>query len=239
MGLCCICGNALIAENLITQSKSFSEHIALPSSYLMPSKEDDYSDYCLLNDFLIMSDIPKQICGQCQCRKPFFDSLSAACWYLPPLTFMLHEFKYNRKISYAQPLGQQIVTSLQSDKQHRPWPDLLIPIPLHTKKLKLRGFNQSALIGAQVSRLMAIPINYSLIKRWYSTQPQMSLPLKEREANVKLAFELKSNIAIPKHIAIIDDVVTTGATANSVAKLLKKNGAERVEIWCIARTPLV
>jgi ComF family protein len=114
-------------------------------------------------------------------------------------------------------------------------PDLIIPMPLHPKRLQERGFNQSLEVARIVSEKLNVKLDHSVCERIKLSPPQASLPLKERVKNMKGAF----NCNRPLHgqsIIVIDDVMTTGASLNSLAKALKKAGARRVECWVIART---
>jgi ComF family protein len=114
-------------------------------------------------------------------------------------------------------------------------PQLLIPIPLHPKRLKQRGYNQSGELAKKLSQQLNIPLNNKSLIRVKNTLPQARLPYAERKRNMKSAFQLL-NAKLPEHIALIDDVLTTGHTADMAAKECLKHGAKKVELWTIART---
>lgn len=116
-------------------------------------------------------------------------------------------------------------------------PDLLIPMPLHPKRLKERGFNQSLEIAKIMSKQLDIELDYAACTRTKYTQPQASLPLKQRANNIKGAFQCARPLT-GLRIALIDDVMTTGASLNALAKAVKAKGASHVECWVIARTLL-
>ena len=115
-------------------------------------------------------------------------------------------------------------------------PDLLMPIPLSWRRMALRGYNQSALIARRVSKSLDIPLDLGTLKRKRHTRPQSELSRSARLKNLTGAFEARTDLS-GKSVAIIDDVLTTGATAIAANKALKKAGAERVSVWVCARTP--
>lgn len=116
-------------------------------------------------------------------------------------------------------------------------PDLLIPMPLHPKRLRERGFNQSLEIAKIISHELNIELDFTACIRTKYTQPQASLPLKQRANNIKGAFECSKPLT-GLQVALIDDVMTTGASLNALAKAVKAKGASHVECWVIARTLL-
>lgn len=125
---------------------------------------------------------------------------------------------------------------MQSITEQAP-PDLLIPMPLHPKRLKERGFNQSLEIAKTISKQLNIKLDYTACIRTKYSQPQASLPLKQRANNIKDAFKCTKPLT-GLRIALIDDVMTTGASMNALAKAVKAKGASHVECWVIARTLL-
>lgn len=123
---------------------------------------------------------------------------------------------------------------MQHVKKKANKPDVLLAVPLHSKRLSERGFNQSELIAEHIHKGTGIPLMHHQLKRTINTQSQTSLKAAERRKNLKDAFQY-SGVNTIKSVAIIDDVVTTGSTANEIAKTLKQHGVERVEIWAFAR----
>ena len=115
-----------------------------------------------------------------------------------------------------------------------PKPELLIPIPLHNQRYRQRRFNQATEIARPISRLLGIPLNLNACVRIRDTTPQFDLPAKLRKKNLRKAFAMKKAICA-NHIAIIDDVVTTGNTVNELAKVVRRSGVERIDIWSFAR----
>lgn len=122
-----------------------------------------------------------------------------------------------------------------TDRADMPKIDLLMPMPMHSARLKVRGFNQALELARLMSKSTNIPLDYSSCQRVRFTPPQASLPLKERIKNIRGAFSCQQNLH-GKNIAIIDDVMTSGASLNELAKTLKEAGAAHVECWVIART---
>jgi len=113
---------------------------------------------------------------------------------------------------------------------------MIVPVPLHIKKLRQRGFNQSAILARALKKKWRIPLNYFLLKRAKFTLTQTGLDKKEREKNIKGAFEVTSAKDVKdKNIILVDDVYTTGATVNECAKTLRKAGAKDVAILTLAR----
>lgn len=116
-------------------------------------------------------------------------------------------------------------------------PDLIIPVPVHRKKLILRKYNQSALLAKSISQKTGIKYNYSVLARTKNTKPQSEFGKKDRFKNVKDVFAIKDNAIIKdKNVLLIDDVLTTGATVSECAKVMKKNGAKKVYILALSRT---
>ena len=114
-------------------------------------------------------------------------------------------------------------------------PDVLIPVPLHKLRLLKRGFNQAYELGAYASRLLKIPMRTNGLERLRNTQAQSGLTRKQRRRNMRGAFYWQGSGKPGQHVALIDDVMTTGTTVNECARVLKKAGAKRVDVWVAAR----
>ena len=126
-------------------------------------------------------------------------------------------------------MARQIETTDKNDK-----PEVLLPVPLHWWRQWQRGYNQSALIGRTLSRELGIPMDENLLKRCKATPPQSRLDRRTRKKNLRNAFSLNEHHY--RHVALLDDVVTTGATAEAITRALMRSGVETVEIWAICRT---
>lgn len=129
-------------------------------------------------------------------------------------------------------MGELLAQHLKSSLADKP--DMLVPVPLHTSRYLDRGFNQSLEMGRLIGHKLNIPLNNSLIKRQKKSQPQVSLSAKERQKNVRGIFSNSGRLN-GQHVAVIDDVMTSGSTVNEVAKVLKKAQAGRVDVWVFAR----
>ncbi|HPX88257.1 MAG TPA: ComF family protein [Methylophilaceae bacterium] len=170
------------------------------------------------------------ICGHCLKEPPDFDATHAALRYEFPLDALMQQYKYGSALQTAHLFAQLIST--HHTMQHV---DVIIPMPLHPQRLKERGFNQSLEIAKLLAKQFHVPLDFTSCTRTKYTPPQASLPLKERTKNIKGVFACSVNLA-GKRIAIVDDVMTTGASLNELAKTLKKAGAAHVECWIVART---
>lgn len=170
-------------------------------------------------------------CGKCLKKTPYFDKIRTLYEYEDASKKLVQSLKFNAKYSCARIIGQ-----LMGDhfKQHPLTVDALIAVPLHKKRLRERGFNQADLIIRHLQHQLTIPVHHHLCTRAINTVSQTTLKAEQRRKNLKNAFRCKPLEQI-NSIAVIDDVVTTGSTANEIAKTLKKAGAKRVEIWAFAR----
>ena len=187
--------------------------------------------------------LPKQLntddtilCGSCHQSPPIYDKLISVSNYSYPLSQLISGFKYQKKQALAQPLAmllkKEIVDHYLAHKSDMP--KLLLPVPLHFKRELSRGYNQSVLIGKQLQTELAIPLSQSHLLRTIATEAQAGLSRQKRLKNLAKAFYCQP--LSQTHVAIIDDVVTTGATATQITKAVKKAGAKQVDIWCICRT---
>jgi ComF family protein len=171
-----------------------------------------------------------EICGACLKRPPHFDATLAAFNYTFPIDALLRALKYRGQLEIAELAGQELAQCIAGNTA-----DLIIPMPLHMQRLKQRSFNQAAEIARIVSRQTGIPLKQNLALRIRATLPQASLPLKRRSRNMRGAFACTEDLS-GRHIAIVDDIMTSGASLNELAKMLKEAGAARVECWVVART---
>ncbi|HOY70780.1 MAG TPA: ComF family protein [Methylotenera sp.] len=170
------------------------------------------------------------ICGHCLKEPLDFDATFAALRYEFPLDALMQQYKYGSALQTARLFAQLMITHHTLHNI-----DVMIPMPLHPQRLQERGFNQSLEIAKLLAKQSNIPLDYTSCTRTKYTPPQASLPLKERAKNIKGVFACSANLA-GKRIAIVDDVMTTGASLNELSKTLKKAGAAHVECWVVART---
>jgi ComF family protein len=173
-----------------------------------------------------------QVCGACLQHPPAFDQTLAAFSYHFPIDRLLHAFKYSGNLALTGILTEPLA---QLAAGH-PKPDFLMPMPLHPGRLKERGFNQSLEIARPISRWLDIPLAADACRRTRDTPTQAGLKWKERRRNVRGAFTCDLDLS-GKKIAVLDDVMTTGATLNEISRILKGRGASEVSAWVVARTP--
>lgn len=172
-----------------------------------------------------------QLCGQCLQSPPAFDSTRCLFQYQFPFSVVLQQYKYGQLLPLARTMGHLLANHVK----HLPPPDCIIPMPLHPQRIKERSFNQSVEIAKVISKQLLITANLHACKRIKPTPPQANLPYKQRIKNMKGAFECAADLQ-GKHVVLLDDVMTTGASLNALAKTVKDAGASHVECWVIART---
>jgi ComF family protein len=161
-------------------------------------------------------------------RPGSIDVVCAAYSYQFPTSNLVWRFKYQQDIRLATQFALDISRLvLQKELQ---LPDKLVPVPIHTKRLVQRGFNQSALIAEQLGKELGISVDNKLVSRTRNTLPQHTLSGTLKQKNVYGAFRCKG-VSGCESVAIIDDVVTTGSTANEIARELKKTGGKKVFLW--------
>ncbi len=173
------------------------------------------------------------VCGECMMNPPALKHCHCAFSYEYPVDRMIIDFKANRKIITGRLLATLLLKSFPGE--YTP-PDLLVPVPLHKSTLKERGFNQSLEIAEVLSDHWSVPLDSTNCRRIRKTADQKSLHRSAREKNIRGAFALDAHYH-GERIAIIDDVVTTGATLREFARLVLESGAGSTEAICIARTP--
>ncbi len=171
------------------------------------------------------------LCGSCLNKSPEQDASFSLFRYHAPIDRLIVALKYHDALVLSHFFASQMAEQLKT----RPLPHLLIPIPLHPKRLRERGYNQSLELAKQLSKQLNIPVRHDILIRIRDTPPQASLPFSERKNNMKQAFQI-NNTDIPSHIALIDDVLTTGHTVDVAAKTLRKIGVQNIEVWTVART---
>ncbi len=171
-------------------------------------------------------------CGTCIQPKHAYDCVFAPYIYDYPVDYFIQSLKFNDHQEFARLMGcllaKQVVSQNRVD-----YPELLLPVPLHKQRYIKRGFNQSDLIARYCSKLLRVPVNNMASVRVRETTAQMSLSRRERLINLKNAFKVVDLQGI-RSVAIVDDVFTTGSTANEFAKALKNAGIRKVDVWAFA-----
>ena len=175
------------------------------------------------------------ICGQCQQRPHAFDMAWAAFDYQPPVDHLIQSLKFNGKFYAARLLGELMAERIVAAELDMP--QLLLPVPLHPSRLRQRGFNQALELARPLAHKLGLPVNPALCHRSRATVAQTGLDAQARRRNLKGVFEVKAPLVV-SHVAIVDDVMTTGSTVEMLAKVLRRAGAARVDVWVCARAAL-
>lgn len=172
------------------------------------------------------------MCGHCLAHSPSFDRTIASLRYSYPMDCLIQQFKYGQQLALARTFAALIARhpSLLNVR-----PDVLIAMPLHPQRLQARGFNQSHEIAKHLSRDLDIPLLGHVCHRIKLSPPQATLPIKQRRENMQGAFACTDRLD-GLHIALLDDVMTTGASFEALAKTVKRAGAREVSCWALART---
>lgn len=173
------------------------------------------------------------LCVDCQRRAPSVDRVVAPLRYEFPVDDLVAGFKYHRRLALGRPLATLLADKLQ--QRGSAMPDLLLPVPMHRLGLRGRGFNQAAELTRLLARRLAIPWSASRLLRIRHAEHQRGLTRAQRQRNLRDSFRCRGRL--PHHVALVDDVVTTGATMNEIGHTLRGAGAKRIEVWAVARTP--
>jgi ComF family protein len=179
------------------------------------------------------------LCGQCVRHPPPFERAVAAFDYDYPWDGLLAAFKFRAALDLASTLTDQLQEAVAA--QGMPAPDLLLPTPLSAARLRERGHNQAWEIARRLAQRLALPARCDLLLRIKDTPHQLSLPQAGRAANVRGAFAVEPARRAElrgRTVAVVDDVMTTGATAAEMTRTLLQAGARGVAVWVLARTPI-
>lgn len=175
------------------------------------------------------------VCGACLSSPPPWERTVAPFAYTPPLSRILSSLKSGNGLLEARILGALLVPFVRARYAGDPLPAALVPVPMTRKRRWRRGFNQAELLAAVVARALGLPHVRNCLVRAKNAPPQRSLARSARLRNVRGAFKVKR--ALPDlHVALVDDVTTTGATARAAATALLRGGAARVDVWTAAKT---
>lgn len=175
------------------------------------------------------------ICGRCLKTAPAFDQVFSPFLYAEPVDQLIQALKYQHHLHLAAWFGNRLATTLERSTAELDRIDAVLPLPLHPARLRSRGFNQALEIARPVARRLGKPLLPSAALRSRDTAPQASLPRDDRQANIRGAFECQSELP-GQTVLLIDDVLTTGSSADELARVLKIHGAARVIVGVVART---
>lgn len=168
------------------------------------------------------------VCGACLSQPPRYDRVVAACVYEHPLAELVQHYKYNDALALGPEFAQLLAPRVDRGV------DLMLPLPLSRRRLRERGYNQALEIARVLHRLTGVPLAPRACRRVRDTPPQVGLDWETRARNVRGAFECVADVR-GKRVAVVDDVLTSGATLNEMAKVLKRAGAAEVQGWVVAR----
>lgn len=172
-------------------------------------------------------------CGPCLVDPPSFQRAVAALVYEYPVDRLVQSFKFQRQFAAGELLGIELARAAAATDDALP--DVLVPVPLHFLRRARRGFNQAEALARRVGQALDLPVATSLLRRTRHTAAQSGLPSVERRRNLRGAFACRSAAGL--HVALVDDVLTTGTTLNECAGMLCAAGAARVTVWVAARVP--
>ena len=228
--VCLLCGSGLRGELVCPDCELGLPHLSLTEGSCrqcaVPLPQESSGDYC----------------GHCLAKPPAFSCTVVPFRYQYPVDYLIHHFKYRRQLAAGRALGQALAQCVLHtyDEQDRCLPELIIPVPLHWTRRWLRGFNQTDLLGRQLATELKLPLASRACRRTRHTPAQKGLSRAKRQENLRQVFSMTAagNRAIQgKRVALLDDVVTTTATARELSRLLIRQGAKEVHVWALARTP--
>lgn len=179
-----------------------------------------------------------RFCSQCLVNPPPWDFATAALTYRFPADQLVCRLKFNRNLACGRILARELVLAVRNRGGNRP--GCILPVPLHRLRQFTRAFNQADVMARWVGKQLAIPVVGSCLHRHRRTNAQSGLDATARKNNIKGAFSCRipaKRLAAFGHVALIDDVMTTGATLAECTKSIKKAGAEKVSVWVAARAP--
>ncbi|MFH1076516.1 MAG: ComF family protein [Pseudomonadota bacterium] len=228
---CCFaCGKALVSNFAEQQEAPF----LCPKCYALIQRIGHPQCSCCGTPFISPYGVD-HVCGECITITKHFDKARSFGVYEGALLEAIHAFKYGGHARWARPLNRLLFQTFESNWANNDI-DLISPVPLHIKRLKKRGFNQAALLFLPWAKKIKIQYDLQLLSRRSNTLPQTGLSKKERMKNIHGVFQIRPNALIEgKNILLVDDVYTTGATVNECARVLKKEGAGKVDILTLAR----
>lgn len=174
-------------------------------------------------------------CEDCISARPVYDVLRAPFLYEGALMEAIHQFKYGRRTNLGRTLGR-LTTEFAQGWLGGESDLVMMPVPLHPRRLRKRGFNQSLVLARHVARRIHADLDYLSLRRVKHTEPQTGLGKEERSRNMKRAFALtRTDAARGRHVVLVDDVATTGSTLNECARVLKRAGCRSVRCLVLAR----
>ena len=172
-------------------------------------------------------------CGACQRKPPPWDAAWAPFRYGWPLDRLEARYKFGRDLA----AGRTLAELWRRTPAPAARPALILPVPLHRSRLRRRGYNQALELARPLGRALGVPVRHGWLLRPRATVAQTELDAAARRRNVRRAFILREGVRLPAHVALLDDVMTTGATLAECARVLRRAGVTRVDAWAMARAP--
>lgn len=217
---CPVCGDIAVSKGDYVCAACKGEFVPIRSPYCLKCGKQ-------------ITDTGAQLCTGCLGKSHDFDEGRAAFLYNDAMRKSIYRFKYNNKQEYARYYGL-IISQILGDKIKSYRADALIPVPMYKTKERKRGYNQATLIAKELSKHVDVPVREDIVARRKSTKIMRSLGAKEREKNIKKAFKLRKDSVKLNNVVIVDDIYTTGATADAVAACLKAGGVKHVYVIALA-----
>lgn len=199
-----------------------------------------YPAKCMVCDMILNEDTSMYLCEPCKknlplyprgfkksIQMPYVDGTFAAFYYKNGVETAIHNMKFKNHPKLAQTMGRLLCEELLK-QESLPNFDYIVPVPMHQKKKRQRGYNQAELVAKEVGRILGKEVRTDILMKTQYTKPQVLLKREERLRNLESAFTVNDNTTIKntqnKHILLVDDVLTTGTTINTCARILKENG---------------
>ncbi|WP_243042021.1 ComF family protein [Dyella sedimenti] len=176
---------------------------------------------------------PATLCGQCLRRPPPWEAAWVPFRYGWPLDRLESRFKFGSDLA----AGRVLAECWLREPPPPGLPQLVVPVPLHRSRLRQRGYNQALELARPLARRWQVPLRHDLLLRARATAAQTELGAIERRRNVRGAFLARAGFSWPAHVALLDDVMTTGATLAEAARILRRAGVRRIDVWALARAP--
>jgi len=232
-----------------------SIHCALPTTCIVCGQNAD-SDHSICNE--CECELPKRgdccrrcgtelsgglvkdsCCTNCQLSPPSFDSCTCVFPYVSPIDKLVADFKFSARFDIGYSLSRVLARAFNAYYIGEDKPELLVPVPLHKNRLDSRGFNQASEIGNVLAKHCGVSISHCALSKIRNTEPQTSMTsAAARKANLREAFAVSRSNGLNgvTHIALVDDVVTTMATTQTISRMLREQQDCRIDVWCLART---
>jgi ComF family protein len=176
---------------------------------------------------------PAPLCGRCIKHTPPWDASWVPFRYEWPLAQLESRFKFSGDLAS----GRTLSLLWGASQAPHDLPGAIVPVPLHPSRLRKRGYNQALELAKPLAKRFGVPVIHDALRRTRATHAQTELTAIQRRRNVRGAFAVNADGNIPEHVAVLDDVFTTGATLAECVRVLKRAGVQRVDVWALARAP--